>query len=88
MVFGRAKDFSKDRADLFVSRARNGRYDAGERLPDTVNNRKHDTYGPMLDWSQPRRFTVSTRRGGAAEMGLYTVDCALDAVATKEKPSR
>lgn len=88
VVFGRAKDFSKDRADLFVSHARNGRYDAGARLPDTVNNREHDTYGPMLDWSHRGRFTVSTRRGGAAEMSLYLVDYTLDAAATTEKSNR
>ncbi|MBW8809711.1 MAG: hypothetical protein JF591_12935 [Lysobacter sp.] len=69
-MFGRAKGFSKDRADLFVSRARNGGYDAGGRLPDTVNNREHDTHGPMLDGSHRGRFVVSTRREGAAEMGL------------------
>lgn len=88
VVFGRAKDFSKDRADLFVSRVRNGRYDTGERLPDTVNNREHDTYGPMLDWSTRGRFTVSTRRDGAAEMGLYLVDYALDAAAATDKSNR
>lgn len=88
VVFGRAKDFSKDRADLFVSRVRNGRYDTGERLPDTVNNREHDTYGPMLDWSQSGRFTVSTRRDGAAEMGLYLVDYSLDAAAATDKSKR
>jgi TolB protein len=88
VVFGRAKDFSKDRADLFVGRVRNGRYDAGERLPDTVNNREHDTYGPMLDWSHRGRFTVSTRRDGAAEMGLYLVDYTLDASAPLKTPGR
>jgi len=88
VVFGRARDFSKDRADLFVSRVRNGRYDAGERLPDTVNNREHDTYGPMLDWSRRGRFTVSTRRDGVAEMGLYLVDYALDQAATTKKSKR
>lgn len=78
LIFARAMDFRKDRVDLFASSLHEGRYDEGTRLPDTVNSRDHDTYGPMLDWSKPGRFTVSAQRAGASGMDLYLVEYALD----------
>jgi TolB protein len=78
LVFARAMDFRKDRVDLFASSLRQARYDEGTRLPDTVNSRDHDTYGPMLDWSKPGRFTVSAQRAGASDMDLYLVEYVLD----------
>jgi TolB protein len=77
IVFSRAKDFAKDRANAFWATARDGRYDVGTRLPATVNSDEHDTYGAMLDWSRPGRFSVSTRRAGADGLDLYLVDYAL-----------
>lgn len=79
LVFARAADFRADRVDLYFSAmSRDGGYDAGTVLPQTVNSGEHDTYGPMLDWSQPDRFTVSARRAGAAGMDLYLVRYTLE----------
>jgi TolB protein len=73
LVFARAPDFRTDRVDLFSASSRDGRYDAGTVLPQTVNSSDQNTYGPMLDWSQPDRFSVSGRRAGATGMDLYLV---------------
>jgi Tol biopolymer transport system component len=73
IVFARAKDFRKDRVDLFYATLRNGRYDAGTLLPLNVNHAKTDTYGPMLDWSTREQLTFSGQRDGARGMDLYRV---------------
>jgi TolB protein len=77
IIFARAKDFRTDRVDLFIARADGGRYDAGERLPLRVNDAKTDTYGPMLDWSDPTRLTFSGQRTSASGMDLYLVKYSL-----------
>ena len=77
LVFARAPDLRTDRVDLFSASSRDGRYDAGTVLPQTVNSGDQNTYGPMLDWSQPDRFSVSGRRAGANGMDLYLVRYAL-----------
>ena len=56
IVFARAQDFSQDRIDLYYSSLVRGSYDAGLRLPETVNDTVRDTYGAMIDWSQPDRL--------------------------------
>ena len=76
IVFARAKNFRTDRVDLFAAAPANGRYDAGSLLPLSVNGDK-DAYGPMLDWSNPKRFTFSAQRDGASSMDLYLVGYAL-----------
>lgn len=73
VVFARAADFRSDRVDLYAAAARDGHYDAGTVLPQTVNSGDKDTYGPMLDWSDPGRITVSGQRAGARDMDLYLV---------------
>lgn len=73
IVFARAPDFRSDRVDLYAAAPRDGRYDAGTVLPQTVNSGDKDTYGPMLDWSDPGRITVSGQRTGARDMDLYLV---------------
>lgn len=78
LVFARAPDLRTDRVDLFSASSRDGRYDAGTVLPQTVNSGDQNTYGPMLDWSQPDRFSVSARRAGATGMDLYLVRYALE----------
>ena len=71
IVFARAMDFRKDRVDLlFAVPSRQG-YDVGTMLPAAVNN-DHDTYGPMLDWSDQSRLTFSGQRGEGG-MGLYRI---------------
>lgn len=72
IIFARAMDFRRDRVDLFFA-ARGARgYDAGTLLPPRVNN-DHDTYGPMLDWSDQGRLTFSGQREGEGGMNLYRV---------------
>jgi TolB protein len=73
IVFARAKDFRTDRVDLFVATLHNGKYDRGGLLPPSINTANKDTYGPMLDWSDPRRFTFSAQRDGQQSMDLYVV---------------
>ncbi len=73
IVFARAMDFSRDRVELLASSPHAGRYDAGRVLPASVNSAHGDSYGPMLDWSQPGRLTFSAQRDGDAGMDLYLV---------------
>lgn len=73
VVFARAMDLARDRIDLFVASTHGGRYGAGTRLPEPVNDPHGDTYGAMLDWSVPDRLTFSARRApgpGAPESGM------------------
>jgi hypothetical protein len=78
IVFARAMDFRTDRVDTFFAPRREGRYGAGTLLPETVNSGDQDTYGAMLDWSHPNRFTVSARKAGAASLDLYLVRYTLE----------
>jgi len=71
IVVARAMDFRKDRVDLLFAVPSGRGYDAGTRLPAAVNN-DHDTYGPMLDWSDRSRLTFSGERGEGG-MDLYRV---------------
>lgn len=71
IVFARAMDFRTDRVDLLFAVPSKPGYDAGTMLPAAVNN-EHDTYGPMLDWSDRGRLIFSGQRGGAG-MDLYRI---------------
>lgn len=71
IVFARAMDFRRDRVDLFFAVPSGQGYDGGTMLPAAVNNDR-DTYGPMLDWSDPGRLTFSGQRGEGG-MDLYRV---------------
>jgi TolB protein len=73
IVFSRAPDLGKDRIDLYVSSPVNGTHAAGVRLPASINDGKHDSYGVMLDWSQPQTLTLSGPRAGAKSVDLYRV---------------
>lgn len=73
IVFARAPDFRSDRVDLYAAAVHDGRYAIGKMLPQTINSGDKDTYGPMLDWSDPGRITVSGQRAGARDMDLYLV---------------
>ena len=73
VVFARAKDFRTDRVDLFIARRHNGRYELGQLLPLSINSKDQDTYGPMLDWSDPTRLAFSTQRDGANSMDVYLI---------------
>lgn len=71
IVFARAMDFRRDRVDLLFAVPSGQGYDAGTMLPAAVNN-DHDTYGPMLDWSDRSRLTFSGQRGEGG-MDLYRI---------------
>jgi Tol biopolymer transport system component len=73
LVFARAMDFRTDRIDLFVATRRNGKYEPGTLLPQSINTKEKDTYGPMLDWSDTHRLTFSAQRADATSMDLYVV---------------
>lgn len=72
IVFARAMDFRKDRVDLFFSPRGAGGYDAGTRLPSTVNNDR-DSYGAMLDWSDRGRLIFAGQREPQGGMNLYRI---------------
>ncbi|WP_200955762.1 TolB family protein [Sphingomonas sp. Root241] len=71
IVFARAMDFRRDRVDLLFAVPSIQGYDVGTMLPAAVNN-DHDTYGPMLDWSDRSRLIFSGQRGEGG-MDLYRV---------------
>jgi TolB protein len=72
IVFARAMDFQRDRVDLYQSAPQLGGYGSGARLPESVNG-PLDTYGAMLDWSDPAWLTFSGRRDAAPTMSLYRI---------------
>lgn len=77
VVFARAPDLSKDRIDLLAATpADDGRYGAGVRLPDPVNDATGDSYAPMLDWSRPGQLLYAANRGSG--MDLYAVSYRAD----------
>ena len=73
VVFARAANFSVDQVNLFYAMPTHGRYASGIMLPRSVNDAAKDTYGPMLDWSNPGTMTFSAQRDGAPSMDLYTI---------------
>jgi TolB protein len=75
LVFSRARDISSDPVQLYHAPWIEDGYLAVEPLSAVVNTPGSDTYAPMLDWSQPDRFTFTTRRpaGGAAGVDVYLV---------------
>lgn len=62
VVFARAPNLEMDRITLAYSSLLNDGYDAGVELPSSVNAAGQNTYGPMLDWSDPSRLTISSQR--------------------------
>ena len=74
IVYSRAADLTKDRIDLYVSGAMSGRYEAGVRLPASINDGKNDTYGVMLDWSRPQTLTFSGPRANTKSVDLFRVN--------------
>lgn len=62
VVFARAPNLETDRITLAYASVRDGAYDAGTVLPASVNAANQNTYGPMLDWSDPSRLLISSQR--------------------------
>jgi TolB protein len=73
VVFARAPDFGTSRVDLYFASPRRGRYDAGTRLAPPLNHARLDSYGAMLDWSDPARLLYSARRESDGGLDLYRV---------------
>ena len=72
IVFSRAPNLEVDTVWLYFASANGGEYDAGTRLPDSVNLADRGTYAPTLDGSQRNRFTFS--RGGDLFVVSYHLD--------------
>ncbi|MEN5267865.1 hypothetical protein ABE502_02655 [Stenotrophomonas sepilia] len=72
-VFARALDFATAPVRQFMAYERGGRYDAGHALPSPVNEASGDSYGAMLDGSQPDTLTYSARRADGAGLDLYRI---------------
>nr|WP_295375273.1 hypothetical protein [Pseudoxanthomonas sp.] len=79
IVFSRAADLRRDRVDLYIAAAGPGGYAVGQRLADGVNHPRHDSYAPMLDWSQPDRLLFSGKRDEHGGMDVFRVAYALPA---------
>lgn len=73
VVFARALDFGNAPVRQFIASAYGGRYGAGDPLPSPVNEPTGDSYGAMLDGSQPSTLTYSARRSGGEGLDLYRV---------------
>ena len=73
VVFARALDFGNAPVRQFIAYARGGRYDAGHALPAPLNEASGDSYGAMLDGSQPGTLTYSARRADGTGLDLYRI---------------
>jgi Tol biopolymer transport system component len=62
IVFSRSADLRSADVKLYYTRPTRGEYGAGIELDELVNTKGSSTYAPMLDWSDPRRITFTTRR--------------------------
>ena len=62
VVFARSLNLQSERVTLAYSSLREGGYEVGVVLPSSVNAVGQNTYGPMLDWSDPARLTISSQR--------------------------
>ncbi|HDS1300934.1 TolB-like translocation protein [Stenotrophomonas maltophilia] len=73
LVFARALDFGRAPVRQFIAYERGGRYDTGHALPSPLNEVSGDSYGAMLDGSQPGTLTYSARRADGAGLDLYRI---------------
>lgn len=73
VVFAHALDFGNAPVRQFIAYARGGRYDAGHALPAPLNEASGDSYGAMLDGSQPGTLTYSARRADGTGLDLYRI---------------
>jgi Tol biopolymer transport system component len=73
VVFARALDFGSAPVRQFIAYERGGRYGVGHVLPAPLNEASGDSYGAMLDRSQPNTLTYSARRAGGEGLDLYRV---------------
>lgn len=73
VVFARAQDFGSAPVRQFIAYEQDGRYNVGHALPPPLNEPGGDSYGAMLDGSQPGTLTYSARRAGGQGLDLYRV---------------
>ncbi len=62
ILFSRAAKLETDTVWLYVAFRDAKTYDAGTKLSESLNVPEKSSYAPMIDWSQPDRFTF-TRAG-------------------------
>ncbi|MBM0108072.1 PD40 domain-containing protein [Steroidobacter sp. S1-65] len=86
VVFARSPNLQTDRVTLAYSSLRSDGYDAGVVLPSSVNAVGQNTYGPMLDWSDPSRLTLSSQRpeARAGSTDIYTFKYRLTPVRSQK----
>jgi Tol biopolymer transport system component len=75
IVFSRSTDVENDPIALFVSRRGPAGYDAGTRLPDTVNVDGGYTLGPSIDLHDRQVLYFSSKRAeaGAGKLDIYRI---------------
>jgi TolB protein len=62
ILFSRAANLESDTVWLYIAFRKAKSYDAGTKLSESINVPDKSSYAPMIDWSQPDRFTF-TRAG-------------------------
>ncbi len=62
ILFSRAANLEIDTVWLYIAARDTRAYDGGTKLPESFNVPDKSSYAPMIDWSQPDRFTF-TRAG-------------------------
>ncbi len=62
ILFSRATNLATDTVWLYIAFRDAKTYGAGTKLPESLNVPDKSSYAPMIDWSQPDRFTF-TRTG-------------------------
>lgn len=69
ILFSRASNLEKDTVWLYIAVRDDDAYDTGTKLPESFNVPDKSSYAPMLDWSQPGRFTFT--RAGELYLARY-----------------
>lgn len=62
ILFSRAANLETDTVWLYIAARDTSAYDGGTKLSESFNVPDKSSYAPMIDWSQPDRFTF-TRAG-------------------------
>jgi Tol biopolymer transport system component len=79
LVFTRSADIKNDPVELFFAVQGSGGYDAGTRLPPSVNVSGGYTYGPAIDWQDAAilYFTGQRPEAKVGKNDLYRVRFAI-----------
>ena len=68
-IRSRAASLETDTVWLYVAFLGAKAYDAGSKLSESFNLPEKSSYAPMIDWSQPQRFTFT--RGGELYLARF-----------------